>query len=125
MPHVLAQIPYPKASLAILEVFGALTGIEVDFTELSEQVRATERQLEEILARLEREFESPHAEEAEPAEEPAEGGVAPADERRIESLFAQATADRSKAFELKRELDRLGVFEEYEDRFLDLFSKPG
>jgi hypothetical protein len=26
--------------------------------------------------------------------------------------------------ELKRELDRLGVYQEYEDRFLDLFKKP-
>jgi hypothetical protein len=34
-----------------------------------------------------------------------------------------AAKDRSKAFELKQELDRLGVFKEYEDRFLDLFKK--
>ena len=34
-----------------------------------------------------------------------------------------ATKDRSKAFELKQELDRLGLFKEYEDRFLDLFKK--
>ena len=33
--------------------------------------------------------------------------------------------DRSRAFELKQELDRLEVFKEYEDRFLDLFKKPG
>jgi uncharacterized protein len=30
----------------------------------------------------------------------------------------------AKAFELKQELDRLGVFKEYEDRFLDLFRDP-
>jgi hypothetical protein len=39
-------------------------------------------------------------------------------------LFNQANQDRSKAFELKQELDRLGVFKDYEDRFLDLFKKP-
>jgi len=44
--------------------------------------------------------------------------------QRIEKLFDQAAKDRSKAFELKQELDRLGVFKEYEDRFLDLFKKP-
>ena len=43
--------------------------------------------------------------------------------KRIEELFEEATRDRSKAFELKQELDRLGVFKEYEDRFLDLFKK--
>jgi hypothetical protein len=44
--------------------------------------------------------------------------------RRIEQLFTQAREDRAKAYELKRELDRLDVFREYEDRFLDLFKKP-
>jgi hypothetical protein len=38
-------------------------------------------------------------------------------------LFERAVKDRSKAFELKQELDRLGVFKDYEDRFLDLFKK--
>ncbi|MFN7734615.1 MAG: PAC2 family protein [Pirellula sp.] len=46
------------------------------------------------------------------------------DELRIESLFDAASSDRSKAYELKRELDRLHVFTEYEDRFLDLFRQP-
>jgi hypothetical protein len=44
------------------------------------------------------------------------------DRQRIEGLFGQAAKDRSKAFELKQELDRLGLFKEYEDRFLDLFK---
>jgi len=30
---------------------------------------------------------------------------------------------RSKAFELKQELGRLGGFKDYQDRFLDLFKK--
>jgi hypothetical protein len=47
----------------------------------------------------------------------------PADERqRSEDLLEQAAKDRSKAFELKQVLDRLGLFKEYEDRFLDLFK---
>jgi hypothetical protein len=45
-----------------------------------------------------------------------------ADERLIEDLFDQSRTDRSRAYELKRELDRLGVFKQYEDRFLDLFK---
>ena len=43
-------------------------------------------------------------------------------EQHIESLFQQASEDRSKAYELKNELDRLDVFKDYEDRFLDLFK---
>jgi hypothetical protein len=42
---------------------------------------------------------------------------------RIEELFQEAAKDRSKAFELKQELDRLGILKEYEDLFLDLFKK--
>jgi hypothetical protein len=47
------------------------------------------------------------------------------DRGHINELFDAAGKDRSKAFELKRELDRLGLFKEYEDRFLDLFQKKG
>ncbi len=56
-----------------------------------------------------------------PAEEEQ---LSPADKDRIEQLFEQAQRDRSTAYELKRELDRLKVFADYEDRFLDLFKKP-
>ena len=45
------------------------------------------------------------------------------DRIRIEQLFERAAADRSRAYELKNELDRLGVFKDYEDRFLDLFRE--
>ena len=45
------------------------------------------------------------------------------DEKRIEILFEEAKTDRSKAYELKSELDRLNVFADYEERFLDLFRE--
>ena len=45
--------------------------------------------------------------------------------QRIEQLFEEVALDHSRATELKNELDRLGLFELYEDRFLDLFSPPG
>lgn len=54
----------------------------------------------------------------------ANHGISEDDALRIEFLFDAATFDRSKAYELKRELDRLHVFAEYEDRFLDLFRQP-
>src|SRR6516162_3586005 len=53
MPHLFSQLPFPKASLAILEVFSTLTGIELDFTELADQARAMEQQLGELLSRVE------------------------------------------------------------------------
>ena len=53
----------------------------------------------------------------------AEFVTPPIDRGRVEELFGEASKNRSKSFELKRELDRLGLFKEYEDRFLDLFKK--
>lgn len=129
MPHVFHRLPFPKGSLAVLEAFTALTGIEVDLAQLEEQARVSERQLSELLARVEGQLrgESPEEEEEAPLPPPAEveQGLSASDERRLERLFKQAEADRSRAFELKQELDRLGVFKEYEDRFLDLFKRPG
>lgn len=123
MPHIFAQFPFPKASLAVLEVFKTIAGIEIDTGELEEQSRTMERHLGEILAHVERamEREGPPEEEyrREPEEEPR---LKPEDEARIEKLFEQSQEDRSKAYILKQELDRLGVFEDYEDRFLDLFK---
>jgi hypothetical protein len=127
MPHVFAQLPFPKASLAVLETFTTMFGIDLDFTELAEQAKTSEDQLGELLARVEEAYgRRAEVEEDEMLPEPAESKeLQSSDRRRIEELFAQASRDRSKAFELKRELDRLSAFKEYEDRFLDLFKKPG
>jgi proteasome assembly chaperone (PAC2) family protein len=129
MPHVFAQLPFPPASLAVLQVFSKLAGVEIDLSELSQQAQEMGKKLGEILAEVERKIhEQQGAEEEEqegflppPAAEPR---VSPADERRIERQFEAAREDRAKAYELKGELDRLGVFDLYEDRFLDLFKKP-
>ena len=43
----------------------------------------------------------------------------------IERLFEEAKKDPGRAMNLKHELDRLGVFKRYEDRFLDLFRRAG
>jgi hypothetical protein len=48
----------------------------------------------------------------------------PADARvRIEELFKLVSAGDLDPGELKKELDRWGLFEEYEDRFLNIFKK--
>ena len=43
--------------------------------------------------------------------------------RHVEQLFHEARSDRAKAVRLKEELDRLGIYPQYEDRFLDLFRR--
>jgi proteasome assembly chaperone (PAC2) family protein len=152
MPQMFAQVPFPKASHAILEVFRKHTGVAVDLDELSEQSKEVEEQLGELLARVEEQYgpqpggPDPEGDDPEfgsdddpgaPDEPPISGApegvgyhydapdapvTGPAVER-IEELFARAAGDRTKAFELKRELDERGLFKQYEDRFLDLFKQ--
>jgi proteasome assembly chaperone (PAC2) family protein len=141
MPHIFHQLPFPKGSLAVLEVFRAYANLDLDLDELAQQAESVEKQLGDLLARVEDQIRErqddddegeSNGEEFEPEGE-AEAEEKPAakpkpkakDTRRIDELFEQAATDRSKAFELKQELDRLELFKEYEDRFLDLFRTPG
>ena len=51
------------------------------------------------------------------------GGI-PAETRlRIGELFTRVSQGNYEPYELKAELDRWGLFEEYEDRFFDIFKK--
>ncbi len=127
IPQVFAQLPFPKASLAVLETFATVAGLELDLAELREQAQAVDGRLEALFAEMERAIgqQEPTADEPPAAPQEEERRLDPEDERRIEELFEKAREDRSKAYELKRELDRLGLFKDYEDRFLDLFKKPG
>jgi proteasome assembly chaperone (PAC2) family protein len=128
MPFFAAQVANPTASLAVLRAFARITGIAPDLAELAGRAEVFGAKLKEILAQLERTATEKDAEEGaalaetEPSGE-AEGGPDLEARERIEALFEQARQDRSKAYELKRELDRLGVFRRYEDRFLDIFKK--
>ncbi len=143
MPYLAPQLPYPHGALAVLEVFCTLAGIDVDLEELQTGAQLVDEQLEELLQRMQEHaqesrdgdadeddedsswsFDPPEEAEAQ-ATEPEEDRPVLSDQdiEKLESLFVQAKANRSKAFVLKQELDRLGVFDRYEDRFLDLFKK--
>ena len=129
IPAFAAQIPYPKASRTVLETFSALSGIEVDVAELVRYEKGVDRQLTGLVSQIQSAIES-QAEKGEEEEEPefqaeAEPALSDADRARIENLFKRAHEDHANSFELKQELDRLGVFKDYEDRFLDLFRKAG
>jgi hypothetical protein len=126
MPQVFAQLPFPKASLAVLRVFASMAEIEIDLTELSEQAEEMEERLGELLVQMEQVLgrQTPDEEETVAPEPIEEDPFSPDDEQRIEQLFERARQDRSAAYELKRDLDRLGVYRKYENRFLDLFKRP-
>ena len=127
MPQVFAQLPFPKAALAVLEAFTALADIDIDLSELGEQSKEMEHRLGEVLSQMEHalgqqsgddESDRPEGVEEEPQ------GLSAENKRKVERLFERARQDRSAAYELKRELDSLGAYREYENRFLDLFKKP-
>jgi predicted ATP-grasp superfamily ATP-dependent carboligase len=128
IPRIFAQLPSPKGALAVLRAFSSLAEIDIDLRELSDQAATMDQQLSELLEQVEHALEEQEVSETE-FEEFRPGSLDedildPEDKQHIEQLFAATQQDRSKAFELKAELDRLNVFRDYEDRFLDLFKKP-
>lgn len=130
VPQIFAQLPFPKASLAVLEAFSTSSGVPIDLTEMSEQAMEVEHKLGELLEKVKEALEEQHEPEAPGEEESAdfepsaiEDGPSAEELEHIERLFRQAGKNRAKAYELKRELDRLELYREYEDRFLDLFKK--
>ena len=131
MPHMFPNVRFPKASLSVLRVFSQLAGITLDFSELESQSEKMETALAKTLGELEENMEMKEArdsivESSEPMPEilDEERGLGEEERDRIETLFEAAQKDRSRAYELKQELDRLDLFREYEDRFLDLFKDP-
>jgi len=130
-PFFAGALPQPKAAAAVLRAFAGVAGLGLDLSDLDQQGRELERQLVAHWKRMEgaaQEHARGAAEEAAPAGaggegEPEEraGELSPEDALRVEALFQSARHDRGQALALKAELDRLGVFRKYEDRFLDLF----
>jgi hypothetical protein len=48
------------------------------------------------------------------------GGIPVGARQKIEEMFQQVTTGEIKAYDLERELNRWGAFEEYQDRFFNL-----
>lgn len=123
MPYFAAQVPNPKASLAALEAFCSLSGVDFSLEMLREHAEHMAPTISHLRAHVEGVRQDAHAAAAaeEEDDEEEDEGPAPHDKVRIERLFAEAKGDREAAIRLKAELDRLGAFKDYENRFLDLF----
>ena len=123
IPFYTAKIENPKSSLAILRVFMQYTGIMVSVEGMEQMARFVEQEIERV-SKSSRGAET-GAGETEAAEEKPGGETAvPVEVReKIEYLFKAAAENLSRTGELKEELDRWGLFQEYEDRFLDLFGR--
>ena len=128
-PYFASRVPNPGASAAVLRVFTTMAGVELDFGEIDQQAEAVRKGLVDLVDRVktgeggEQQLldVGPLHERDDDEDEDAAAALSGEDARKIEDLFEAAAKDRSRATELKDELDRHGIFKDYEDRFLDLF----
>ncbi len=133
IPFYTAKIENPKSSFSILKVFMQYRDVEIDLDGLLQMARFVEEEVEKVskttkqtllgadaaaVPGTEAVYEAVEGEKDETAEE-----IGPEVRERIELLFDAAIQDVSRAADLKDELDRWGLFPEYEDRFLDLFGE--
>lgn len=133
VPFYIAQleIEYPKSSRAIMEVLTEMLEIKVDMSTLNQLVDHAETEMkeleEEVIHKMGQIVVYPQnsEDEAGAGEEVTTGEVSPSVRQKIEQLFDQVAKDKSKAGQLKVELDRWKLFDEYEDRFLNIFRKMG
>jgi len=141
IPFFAVNVPNPKAARSALSVFSVLAGIDINLEMLTRQAQAVDRMLAEVFEKLQEQGAlgkvMPADEESADADDEAardEDSDAPGGQaahhdlaaiQHIEKLFEEARKDQSRAVALKQELDRLGVFSRYEDRFLDLFRRGG
>ena len=131
IPFYTAKIENPKSSLAVLKVFSNYIGIDFDLSSLAQMAKFVEEEIDRVSKSTKQTLFSEESakETGEEQETREEAGVKnhdripPEARNKIEQLFQLAEGDISKAGELKKELDRWGIFQEYEDRFLDLFGR--
>ena len=131
IPYFAAGVPNPKAAKAVLDAFALMAGLEIDLEELNKDAEMIDRALVEMLEKMQKQGEAEDVEEPDIDETPSGSAPTPAPapaidaaaQERIERMFKDAEKDRSRSMHLKKELDRLGVFSLYENRFLDLFKR--
>ncbi len=130
IPLYTIQIENPLASMAVLSVLSTAINISVDLTDLKKHADQIDQEIEHLIEYL----KNPPEEEEKPIDQReidmirkglADSTSLPESARqKIDELFKKAKKDLSRAIELKKELDKWNVYEQYEDSFLDLFKKP-
>jgi predicted ATP-grasp superfamily ATP-dependent carboligase len=122
IPNYATNFAYPKASLELIRTIARIQNFTVDTSELEEGVGEMDQQFASIEERIREFFPTVNKDDDDEISAIDEEKVPHYVMERIEGLFLGAKADRTKAQELKKELDRWNLFELYEDRFLDLFK---
>ncbi|MCD6358946.1 MAG: PAC2 family protein [Dehalococcoidia bacterium] len=133
VPFYIAQLEteYPKSSQSVLEVLTDMLEIEMEMTAMQQLVDDMEHDIreleEEVVRRMGQVVAYPRDEEDDVAsvQGEQEDAIPVSARQTIEQLFDEVAEDKSKAGQLKIELDRWNLFSEYEDRFLDIFRREG
>ncbi len=141
IPSYAGALSYPKASVEVLRAMGEMLHTPLDLSDMENMAEEMDGTLESIEEKIREFFPSAVQEDQEQEFEPdldnpevrsakmqseisdiEEGRDVPTDAIwRIEQMFREVKDDHSRASDLKAELDRWGVYEQYEKRFLDLF----
>ncbi|MCM8813954.1 MAG: PAC2 family protein [Candidatus Omnitrophica bacterium] len=126
IPLYAIQIENPRASKAVLSVFGKLLNLSFDFVPLDERAKLVEEEIEKLIDYFKTGAAAPGPISEEEIEKIKKNlasvtKIPESVKERIEEMFRTAERDLSKATDLKNELDRWNIYKEYEDRFLDLF----
>lgn len=126
IPFFTAQIEFPNAAIEIVKVINKMLNVKTDLVDLEIYASKKEKEIAPLAALLTKEDEPRQTSEEHDKIVPESEIKVPDSVRMIiEKMFRQAEYDdtyKSK-MRLKEELDKWGVFDEYLDRFLDLFKK--
>lgn len=129
IPFFTAQVEFPQASVEILQILMQILNLKIDMVDLELYAGEKEKEIEPLAKLLMKENQKEEEEEKEEVEERqiehAEQDVPRSARVKIEKLFRQAEFDGSykSKMKLKEELDKWDLFDDYLDRFLDLFKK--
>jgi len=106
------QMLNPKTTRSLLQTFLLLTGAKLDLSYMDDNIRVYEDYMIEL---------SSQPFDITPSSEFLSSQQSDDDLAKLEALFQDAAVDRHSAMYLKSELDRMGLYLQFEDRFLDLF----
>lgn len=128
IPLYTIQIENPYASIAILSALSNILKIAVDLSDLHKHAQKMDQEIEQLVDYLKNPQEEEKPIDQKEIDQLKKGlssasSLPASASRRIHELFQMAQKDFSKARELKNELDKWNVYEQYEDSFLDLFKK--
>ncbi|HIN79995.1 MAG TPA: PAC2 family protein [Planctomycetes bacterium] len=130
IPYYATDLPNPKSVLNVLRGFYRLLGLVGDFEDLEREAEEVEEKLVQLFDTLDGAATLQQNRNAELLDvighdvlKSSQSEWTELEQAHIEELFRKVGLDKARAIELKRELDRLQLYNKYEDRFLDLFKQ--